>query len=572
MFGIKGLDDNIVSHGLLEMRLGGDRPMFGIGMGGTDVSLGTLTSAFRGFDTYKQSRRIANSSVDEKFHKTLRSQYSREMDDVRLQYEDILAGGTVLRENKTQIFGAVTMLNSDGQRVVSLNTSVGNDLDVGVLLAHEAFRDGVNNGAQGQRTETDAAAMGHMKVAAELLETYGAGALNSMNTMEAQAFMYAMEQRDMGMIEAYVQASYDDSSDFLKLVDGQLIRDGRSSLYIDSKYGEEFELWNMDGLTEEEALANILVGLNHTEADINDMSEITDWMTENGSNTIMTETLSEDAKKRLGIYAIVNSELQLDSRSFERIVNNSIRMSDELGYFIDFSVLEQELLENHEGQKYFTRPNTIMDPASEYTFNGTSFGETVISYGTSFGIGNIYDYQDDWSSESNEDFLLHSDNFQGVGELELSTAQMAQIHNQSLRSTGRPLVFYNNGKANFYQSYDRSINLQTNKSVGTTADAAAMISNYASGTINAINNATGIQLPTWEIGDQRYFTVVGKQLRHIENNNGSLTFVMRPDFYSYSDMYADNRVQNYAYAIDGGLTRWDRFYGGLTGWNYQRNY
>lgn len=260
MFGIKGLDDNIVSHGLLEMRLGGDRPMFGIGMGGTDVSLGTLTSAFRGFDTYKQSRRIANSSVDEKFHKTLRSQYSREMDDVRLQYEDILAGGTVLRENKTQIFGAVTMLNSDGQRVVSLNTSVGNDLDVGVLLAHEAFRDGVNNGAQGQRAETDAAAMGHMKVAAELLETYGAGALNSMNTMEAQAFMYAMEQRDMGMIEAYVQASYDDSSDFLKLMeDGSLIDDGDGWLkdsndnYILDENGER-----IGAATKQSGLQNIL--------------------------------------------------------------------------------------------------------------------------------------------------------------------------------------------------------------------------------------------------------------------------------------------------------------------------
>ena len=70
-------------------------------------------------------------------------------------------------------------------RVIDLNKTGKSALDLAVLLSHEAFRDGLNNGSEGQMKETEKAVIAHMQTASELQDLYGSGYLNDRNNREA---------------------------------------------------------------------------------------------------------------------------------------------------------------------------------------------------------------------------------------------------------------------------------------------------------------------------------------------------------------------------------------------------
>ena len=72
---------SIYGTGFMEMHLGGDGPMFNFGMSGTDVSLGTLSSAYQGLDAFKQNRIIRKSGVDDRLTAGMRTLYSAKMDE-----------------------------------------------------------------------------------------------------------------------------------------------------------------------------------------------------------------------------------------------------------------------------------------------------------------------------------------------------------------------------------------------------------------------------------------------------------------------------------------------------------
>jgi hypothetical protein len=110
-----------------------------------------------------------------------------------------------------------------------------NGFELGVVLAHEAMRNGRNDGEEGQRLETIDAVLAHSDHAMQVLEKYGLGALGYQ--MGQEAMIYAMMQNgDVSRedFEAYVDGTYDSTEDFWRLMeDGTIEFDGRTDLYYD---------------------------------------------------------------------------------------------------------------------------------------------------------------------------------------------------------------------------------------------------------------------------------------------------------------------------------------------------
>ena len=124
-----------------------------------------------------------------------------------------------------------TTLGSDGVRHIDLNTDGKSALDLSVLLAHEAFRDGVVSDANSQQLETQKAAFYHMQVSAAINGQYGGNYLNDGNRDEAEMYMDAVESGDYSKVMNQM-GKYESSGDFWKLMDdGSIEWDGQKSLY-----------------------------------------------------------------------------------------------------------------------------------------------------------------------------------------------------------------------------------------------------------------------------------------------------------------------------------------------------
>jgi hypothetical protein len=209
-----------VNAGILEMHLGRDGMSMNFGTGGADISAGTLINSFKGLESWKVNLELALSRETETktYTEALRTLYSNEGEN-RQEYEKILAGKTNvltwdLRE--TQSFSTA----SQGQKIVFLGTEALNDaypLSLGVVLSHESYRDGRDNGDEAQLAERDRAVMGHMNTASSILTAYGRGSLGEQ--MEFEAFLYgtALRSGDSSLMEPMFEL-YDTSGDYWKLI------------------------------------------------------------------------------------------------------------------------------------------------------------------------------------------------------------------------------------------------------------------------------------------------------------------------------------------------------------------
>jgi hypothetical protein len=103
---------------------------------------------------------------------------------------------------------------TDGKEI-SLTMEDLNGFELGVVLAHEAMRNGRNDGEEGQRLETIDAVLAHSDHAMQVLEKYGLGALGYQ--MVQEAIDYAKMQNgeiNLEDFEAYVDGKYDSTEDF----------------------------------------------------------------------------------------------------------------------------------------------------------------------------------------------------------------------------------------------------------------------------------------------------------------------------------------------------------------------
>ena len=253
---------SIYGTGFMEMHLGGDGPMFNFGMSGTDVSLGTLSSAYDGLDAFKQNRIIRKSGVDDRLTAGMRTLYSAKMDETTDLYNDIINGDAEFITGTGTEHDGKTTLNSDGVRMINLNMDDKDSLDLAVLMSHEAFRDGVTGSATEQEIETAKAALAHMSIGATLAKTYGGSSLNEFNRKEAEEYQEALETGDWSKVGMAV-GKYDSSADYWKLMDdGSIVWDGEKDLTDENdniirKYlgegGNTAALADHLGLSEDEA-------------------------------------------------------------------------------------------------------------------------------------------------------------------------------------------------------------------------------------------------------------------------------------------------------------------------------
>ena len=67
---------NIHGTGVLELNIGDSNNIFNLGTGGTDLSYGTLSSAYKGIGAYAQNRKIREAGVDRELRAAARTLYS----------------------------------------------------------------------------------------------------------------------------------------------------------------------------------------------------------------------------------------------------------------------------------------------------------------------------------------------------------------------------------------------------------------------------------------------------------------------------------------------------------------
>ena len=541
------------STGLLELGIGDGGSLFEFGTGGQNVSASQIAASYKGLNTYYQNARISLSQKENirDAGVGMRALYSRGGSDEEAMklYKNLLSGKDNLKVGSTGGETAETTLNSSGGRTIRVS-STGNNmmsrLRLGTVLGHEAHRDGEDNGTVGQARETVASVFAHTAMAMDMERAYK-GLIASDKTLikDVNKYNEAVMTGDMSEFAGYVLDNYDISADYWKLVkNGEgnftLKNDDRSSLYIETKDGGEFKLWDMEDLSKEESLDRIM----------SDQDE---------------KMVSEEVCKRIGLFSITNAEYNISEEGFDKLAYNSFKMNDKLGYFVDFSVISEELINNHINKKNIENKKNMMTPQWNYDFNPNSIGEIASTYGTLFSSGVSFEYDSFYSGNNKkEEIPLETES---IDELSYSQKQMFDTHNQKLRSTGG----FNFGQ----ERYGRNIEIKQG-AIGSdmynaTAGGIAMMAQYTEGTRQGFE-ITNIQLPMWEVGSQNFFSAVKPELYSFSNNNGQLSAEYRPHFYTSDEMRFDNSIRNYSKYLEmpeGFKKNWYAGYNNyLRGWDY----
>ena len=421
--------------------------------------------------------------------------------------------------------------------MINLNMDDKNSLDLAVLMSHEAFRDGVTGSATEQEIETAKAALAHMSIGATLAKTYGGSSLNEFNRKEAEEYQKALETGDWSKVNEAVE-KYDSTADYWKLMkNGDFIDDKRSSLYVETEGDEEYRLWDLDNMSKEEALH---------------------LLTSQDNGNLY---LSEKSKKRLGLYMITHAQLNLEEETYEQLAQNSYKIGDELGYFVDLSLVNDKLAEKAADNAYLSGAfSGIQDPTGSFLYNESSLSGLAYEYGTLYSAGLKFSVDDPINNTIGTNNQLVSED----GNLALfDQIQLANAHNNNFSGTGR---------FSFGQMYNHTM---SNNSTGINAEqlsaiagGTAMASQYIEGTLQGYN-ATGVRLPTWNVGGMKYFSAYKPEWVGISSDGISTTNVYTPQFYDSTYTQTQNSINKYSDYLDmpeSWNKRWTKFKYDFTGW------
>jgi len=230
MFGVKDTAGNLVKNGLLELHLGKKGATMNVGMGGTDVSLGTIASAMGGLEVVQVNREISKYVKTKQLDVAvaLRSQYGFGDRVQQGQLWDLLHDKAGLEIGGVDHADADAQTKREGdKRVIHLNgyragMSREEQLQLGITLAHEAYRNGIDDGVLGQGIETRQAIDGHIQFAQGMAGTYGIGAIGMKMAQEVVAYWKA-QRGDRTALDA-VYDRYDASADYwLIKLDGTIV-------------------------------------------------------------------------------------------------------------------------------------------------------------------------------------------------------------------------------------------------------------------------------------------------------------------------------------------------------------
>ena len=211
------------SCGLLELHLDESTgASFALGTNGTDLSIGTVASAVRGFDALKTNFEInhyTNKNDLQNAAIALRTQYGFGGKTEKNQLKSILNGKTELKTGSGS--ENAQTVRENGKRIVYLN-GYSNDMTreeqmkLGITLGHEAYRDGVKGDELIQKIETRNAVAGHTDMMTRMLgDSMYAGTLSSIIAGDRN-LQLDLIARSLGddVFNDYVDNCYDSSADY----------------------------------------------------------------------------------------------------------------------------------------------------------------------------------------------------------------------------------------------------------------------------------------------------------------------------------------------------------------------
>jgi hypothetical protein len=213
------------------------------------------------------------------FASAMRTWYSG-TEEQRQAFDDALNNKLLLRKSAEADFQdaddatkrtlAQTVDNEDGTRTMNIGKAaleLGSRMGLNVVFAHEAYRNGKDDGEEGQRAETDRAVVGHISTALALIAGYGAGSVGGEFGAEAKKFGEAYWNKDMEAISEILD-QYDSSADYLLLkTDRSFQDDGSADLHWEAvnkgtKENPKYNtIWKAgEGVAKEDGLVQLLGG------------------------------------------------------------------------------------------------------------------------------------------------------------------------------------------------------------------------------------------------------------------------------------------------------------------------
>ncbi|MDR0312594.1 MAG: C40 family peptidase [Treponema sp.] len=210
--------------GLLELHFGRNGVGMQLGTGGVDTSFMSLSSAIKGLEMWKVNLRLYASDTEASrlYKSQLRTLYCGN-EILRKQYEDVLAGETVYRENRDEIHTRSEYDESTGIKTVYLGSQAledGSRFGLNVYFAHEAYRNGIIESDEIQEIKTRNAVYGHNQTALDLVNTYGILSLDFIMGAEAIIYDKYLKTGNNEYMEG-ILGFYDSTDEFWKLVNNK---------------------------------------------------------------------------------------------------------------------------------------------------------------------------------------------------------------------------------------------------------------------------------------------------------------------------------------------------------------
>jgi hypothetical protein len=392
---------NFMGTGLVELNLGKDGFSMNLGMDGTDVSAGTIASTLRGMEDWGVNNGIEKAAARDKMQDaatSMRLQWGYGDEVAVAQLQSIMDGSTrLLAESGGQ--DGLTERIADKRYVTLSGYKEGmtreEQLKMGLVLQHEAYRDGIAN--ERNVAETESAVYHHTEMAIKLgNDTFFGSAMRTLagqdKNIQNDLLAYAITKGNRDAFAGYVDKAYDSSADYWKLMkNGDLVDDKRSSLYVEADNDGEFKVWDMDGLSREESLSKIVGAIPGVDGPSANRDEILKRMTMSFNENFKgygVANMSEEAQKRVGIYSVVNANANLSESQFEAVVNSSYKVNDKLGWYVDFSSVANSMKQNVPKTAILERSgvHNVMKPEVTFGFSTPNFKEGFV-YGNMATIG-----------------------------------------------------------------------------------------------------------------------------------------------------------------------------------------